>query len=379
MKKTLKVLSALALAGVATAAVTSCGKDSKQVKIFIGFQQQGDPTTIATENILNALKDELNFTYDSAVLNSRDSVANLNTFNEKLTMGYDAIISMADLDVEQAESLIDTCAEVGAYYVGYKLDMANAMKSEKVKNSEYFLGGTSDGELDWGLRAEKLFDALKASDDRKIVLASFSSQYFPQVTDALTRFKELVTEWNAANPDDQFTYGTWTDGSDTWTCKFSALPDAEKQKITADGVDAIIATNSVAKYVLPGLDSSVHLYNVGYDQTYDDQFGEDKQLRCQGQSPADHIILPLIRVINAVNGADPIPVEDKVVVGNYIYMTKAQDLVDLKATSINFTTDHSFEDALFTVEDAKALVGAADSKLVQLCESWTTEYVLNRK
>lgn len=377
MKKPIKFLSALALAGIAATTITSCNKSSNQVKIFIGVQQTGDPTTLATQSILDALKDELGFTYEMGLIDSRDSTKNLNTYQEKLAMGFNGIITMSDLDAQQAEELITLCEENDAYYVGYKLDMAAALKSEKVKNSPNFLGGTSDGELDWGLRAEALFDAIVESDDRHILLGSFSNQYFPQVNTALTRFKELVTEYNATH-DDDFTYGTWSDGSDTWTCKFSDLPDAEGERAKNQNVDAIVGINSLAKYILPHIDESINLYNVGYDTTYDSIFGEDKQLRCQGASPSDHIILPLIRIINAVNGADPIPVEDKVVVGNYIYMTSAADLAELKESCINFTNDHSFEDALFTVEEAKALVGAPDSELKALVESWTTEYVLGK-
>lgn len=379
MKKLGKILGLAVVAGLTLTTTTACrNDDAKSVKIFIGVQQLGDSTTLATQNILDALKTELNFTYDMGILNSRDSVANLNTFTEKVNMGYNAVISMADLDVEQAEEFITTCEESGAYYVGFQSEMANAMKSDKVKNSPNFLGGITDGELDWGLRAERLFEALSKSDDRKIVLASFSSQYFPKVTDATAKFKELVSEWNVENPDDQFTWGNWADGTDTWTCRFSACPEAELVNLKSQGVDAIIGTNSLAKYIMPSLDSSINLYNVGYDPTYDSVFGEDKQLRCSGASPSDCILLPLIRVINAVNGADEIAVENKIAVGNYIYMTSAADLAKCKASVTNMTSDHSFSTALFTVEQAKALIGAADSKLLAMTNSWTTEYVLNR-
>lgn len=400
MKKLFKVLGTTALVGAAALTVTSCGKKdstttenpgttggsttqvwkkpAKKSKIVIGVQQDTDPNTIAMKNILDALKDDLNFTYETMLLNSRDSAANLTKYEEKLTMGFNGIITMADLDKPQAEALIADCEESKAYYAGYKLDMAAALSSTTVKNSKYFLGSTSDGELDWGLRAETLFNALKASTDRKIVLASFSSNYFPQATVALTRFKELVAAHNTANPNDQFTYGKYTNNQDTWTCMFKAMEDADKVALKTQNVDAVISMNSVAKYVLPNLDKSVHLYNPGYEPTYDSEFGADKQLRCQGASPADHIILPLIRIINAVNGADPIPVADKIAVGNYIYMTKAEDLTKLKSSVTNFTTDHAFKDCLFTLDQAKELYKAADSKLTALTNTWTTQYVLSR-
>ena len=376
--KSLKVLGAVALVGAAGVTLASCngGGVGEKVKIFLGVQQDNDPSTISTFNILNSLKDELNFEYDYKVLNARDSVTNLNEFNSRLDLGYKGIISMTDLDKEQAEELIDNCEANEAFYVGYKSDMPNAMRSDKVKNSKYYLGSTSDGELDWSLRAERLFDAISKSTDRKIVLASFASNYFPNVTPALARFKELVSQWNTAHPDDQFTYGTWNDGSDTWTCKFSALADAEKTHLKDQCVQAIVAVNAVAKYVMTDLDSSVHVYNVGYDSTYDGQFGEDKQLRCQGVSPADHIILPLVRVLKAVRGADDIDVNKKIVVGNYIYMTKAADLTNLSKVCINFNSSHSVDTCLFTKDQAKELLDKSDDELIKLTTSWTTEYVL---
>ena len=124
------------------------------------------------------------------------------------------------------------------------------------------------------------------------------------------------------------------------------------------------------------LDSSVHVYNVGYDSTYDGKFGEDKQLRCQGVSPADHIILPLVRVLKAVRGADAIDVTKKIVVGNYIYMTKASDLTKLSNVCINFNSSHSVDTCLFTKNQAKELLDKSDDELIKLTTSWTTEYVL---
>ena len=148
--KSLKVLSAVALAGAAGIALASCGGGkAEKVKIFLGVQQDNDPSSISTFRILDSLKDELNFEYDYKVLNARDSVANLNEFNQRLDLGYKGIISMADLDTAQAEELIDNCETNQAFYVGYKSDMPNAMRSDKVKNSPYYLGSTSDGELDW--------------------------------------------------------------------------------------------------------------------------------------------------------------------------------------------------------------------------------------
>lgn len=375
--KSLKVLSAVALAGAAGIALASCGGGkAEKVKIFLGVQQDNDPSSISTFRILDSLKDELNFEYDYKVLNARDSVANLNEFNQRLDLGYKGIISMADLDTAQAEELIDNCETNQAFYVGYKSDMPNAMRSDKVKNSPYYLGSTSDGELDWSLRAQRLFDSISKSTDRKIVLASFAANYFPNVTVALNKFKGLVTEWNASHPDDQFTYGSFNDGADTWTCKFGPLADAEKTTLKNEGVEAIVAVNAVAKYVMPNLDPSVHVYNVGYDSTYDNQFGADKQLRCQGCSPADHIILPLIRILKAVNGANAIKPENKIVVGNYIYMQSADDLAKLSKVCINFKEGHPFDACLFTVDQAKSYLDKSDDELIALTNSWTTEYVL---
>ena len=380
MKKFIKVLSAAAIVSAAGLALASCNgeKTTKKAKILIGLQQTGDANTLAVESILDSLKDELNFTYEEVLLNSRDSVANLNTYNEKLGMGFNGIISMADLDAAQAKELIKNCEDAGCYYVGYKQEMTNAMKTPEVRDSKYFLGGVTDGEYDWELRGESLFNAISASTDRKIVLGSFSSQFFPKVTDALNRFKELVTKWNVEHPTDQFTYGEFSDHTNTWTCKFGTLADTEKANLKAQDVDAIVAVNSVAKYVMPNLDPSIHLYNVGYDSTYDAQFGEDKQLRCEGSVPADSIILPLMRIINAVNGADDIPVDDKIVVGNYVYFTKKAQLEASKTKLITMDSQHLFSNALFTLDQAKALVGAPDKKLVDLVESWTNEYVLNK-
>ncbi len=372
-----KVFGAAALLGVAGITLASCGKEeAKTVKIFLGLQQDNDPNAKSVFNILDSLKDELNFEYDYKVLNARDSVANLNEYNSRLDLGYNAIISMADLDKEQAEELITNCESYGAYFVGYNSDMPNAMKSDKVKNSPNFLGSCSDGELDWSLRAEAIFDALSSSTDRNIVLASFAASYFPSVTTALTKFKSLVSEWNVEHPSDQFTYSTWNDGTDTWTCKFSALADAEKTGLKEKGVDAIVGMNSIAKYVMPNLDSSIHVYNPGYDTTYDNQFGEDKQLRCQGVTPADHILIPLVRAIKAANGADPISVENKILVGNYIYITKESELKGLSNVLINMNPNYSFDAALFTKEQAKDLLSQPDSKLIELNNSWTTDYVL---
>ena len=122
MKKISKILSTAVIAGVAGLTLASCNGNggTKQAKILLGLQQKGDANTLAVESILDSLKDELNFTYEEVLLNSRDSVANLNTYNEKLSMGFNGIISMADLDAAQAKELIQNCEDAGCYYIGYK-------------------------------------------------------------------------------------------------------------------------------------------------------------------------------------------------------------------------------------------------------------------
>jgi len=393
MKKIFKALAVTGVALSATAGLASCNKGAEEkVSIVIGVQQTSGNNYESMCNFLDDLKGELNFDYETVLLESRNNDKNLSTFQTKMLAGAQGIISMVDMDKANLSKLLADCEKNDVYYAGYMSDFANVNKDETIMNNKYMLGTVSDGEIDGAVRGEFLFNQVVKSTDRKIVFSRFPVYAYPSAVASINKFKELADAYNATH-DDDFTYYTNNDGSDTYEFGFTTptLPDAEAQAWKNANVDAVVAVNSLGKRLLPAfksnnMDTTTNIYTLGWEDNIISDFGDDKCVKTLGQTPAETIVYPLVRILNAARGksySDEPSMNDKVVTGRYTYLASTADLNNGRINSMNFSTDHSVSHAIISKAEVKALLAgekdATYKKLVDTLNSWDSQYALTRK
>ncbi len=391
------VLACTCLAG-AGMGMTACG-NAEADHIVIGVQQTSGNNYNSMCNLLDALSEELNFTYET-VLVDRDADGTLTTYQNALLGGAVGIISMVDVDAATTRTIIEYCEQNDAYYAGYMTDFANTFSNtdsadaanvEYIKNSDAMLGAVTDGDIyaDGGTRGEFLFNALVESDSRVVTLCNAPTYAYPVATAAIERFNELVEEYNASH-DDQFTiyvgsgYDT-TLGSLEIGFSTSYVADSMVQEWAANGVEAVVAVNSLGRKLLTPIKNyapDIEIYQIGWDDDIVDDFPETIKTLCQ--TPAETIIYPLVRILNAARGNsyddEPTDVEETLITGNYLYITTSEELEALRTKTMNFATGNSVEYSLISVEEVKALLageeGASFAKLTATIASWTTENLL---
>lgn len=391
-------LACATVAGLGVGLTACQPSDSETVRIVVGVQQTTGNNYNSMCNLLDALKDELNFEYTTTLVD-RNADAALSTYQNQLLGGAQGIITMVDVDAATTRKIIEDCEANNAYYAGYMTDFANTFANtdsaqaenvEYILNSDAMLGAVTDGDIvrDGGTRGEFLFDAVVKTDARVVTLCRAPLYAYPVAATAIDRFKELVEEYNAANEDD-FTIvesvGAADDGALEVGFSMQNVPDATVQDWKAKGVEAVIAVNSLGKKILTNVQTSapeIGIYQIGWDDNIISAFPQYIKTLCQ--TPAETIIYPLIRVLNAVRGNsyadEPADVEDTLISGQYIYITSEEELKKARTSCMNFAEGNPVSASLISVEEIKSLLageeGASFKKLVDTISSWTSENVL---
>lgn len=398
MKKNLFRFAAGAIvAAGAVAGLASCngsGASLEKAYITVGVTQDTGNNFISMKTWLDGVKSELNFEWDYVLMDSRNDANNLTALQNKLNSGTQGIITMTDMAANNLQTLLKNLEANDAYIAGYQTDLTNANKAGLLDNAR-IVGTVTDGESG-AMRGETLFNQVVKSTNRKIVLAQFPTAYFPAVVGATEKFEELAAEYNKTH-DDKFSF--YSGSGDKYpsehvyqmTFQEASLADATYDAWKADGVQAVVAVNSLAKRLLaPAAKDSnnpINIYAVGWDDEIMSSFGEDKIIRTQAQTQAETILFPLVQLLNAIRGQKysdaPTKGTDKVVTGHYIFVTNAADLAAGQKNTMNFSQDHAMSRALIDAAGAKALLagqsGATYAKLTETIDSWNTQWVLYRQ
>lgn len=426
MYKFVKRAVGVLIAGVALATgvgMTACSNDDETVHLIIGVQNQTGNNYQSMTALLDALSESLNFTYTTVVAGS-DTNATLSAYQNALLSGAQGIISMTDDDASMVRSYIELCEEYDAYYAGYMNAMANSVLSEDssyasdieyIINSGRFVGSVTDGDTprEGGDRGEFLFNALLNSTDeikyRNIVLVRNPLTVHPVAEYAVERFIELAAEYNATqatDEDDMFTI-YWdstfdTTGQEVWesygqtgnvgsyevATTTTSVDKTILEGWEAAGVDAIVSVNGLAPRFMTSLleirteGSDMVMYSVSWTDATIEIFPE--VIKTLTQTPAETIVYPLIRILNAINGLsyddEPTDVEDTIIYGHYLYITNQEEFDFLRNSCMNFAEEHTYEYSLITVEEVIELMagseGATFQKLKDTVEGWTTEALM---
>ena len=372
-------------------------------KILVGVQQTRGNNYEAMCKFLDALKPELNFTYDIQLMDRSDN-NNVILLENAILKGVSGIITMTEMAASVTQGIINLCEQEGVYYAGYMSDFwktysdAN-LSGKKPKDSKYCLGSVSDGELDSETRATWLFETVKKSPYRKIVLTRAPEYAYPSSVAASEVFKGLVDEYNATAADgDKFEL--WTKGV-TKGAAFQidyGLPTSFASTVTEwqnwGGDDlALVGLNYCAGNIM-GIssynDQRFPIFNVGWDDDVSKEFGSltdaSKPVKALCQTPCETIIYPLVRMLNAINGTpyadEPTKPEDRIIEAKYCHIESPQDITDGSTHCLNFNDARDLKYALISPSEVKGLLAANGGTFAQLKETistWNTEYILRRE
>ena len=399
VKRTL--CATLACACVVGTSVSLSACSVSDTHIVIGVQQTTGSNYQSMKNLLNALSEELDFSYE-IVLVSTDADATLTTYQNALLSGSAGIISMVDLDAATTKTIIKYCEGFGAYYAGYMTDFSNVFSNtnstdaanvEYILNSSAMLGAVTDGDTvnDGGERGRLLFEAVIADGIRKVTFAQSPAYAYPVAQVAVEKFKELAKAWNECHPNDQI---TWYDNTVTGSLNGVYVMNFSDTKVPAslvtewanNGVEAVVAMNSLGSKLLTNVQTygnGMTIYQVGYEDETVAAFPDI--IKTLAKTPAETIIYPLIQILNAAHGYsytdEPENKADTVITGNYLFITSEEEYEQLWETNMNFSYSHSAEYSIISVDDVKELLaenGGTFAKLKSTIASWTAENILKR-
>lgn len=373
------------------------------VKILVGVQQTRGNNYEAMCKFLDALKPELNFTYDIQLMDRSDN-NNVIVLENAILKGVSGIITMTEMAASATQGIIKLCEEEGVYYAGYMSDFWKTysddnLSGKKPKDSQYCLGSVSDGELDSESTAKWLFEAVKKSKYRKIVLTRAPEYAYPSSIEASVVFKGLVDEYNkTAEAGDKFEL--WTEGVTNGAAYQLdyGLPTSFASTVTAwqkwGGESlALVGLNYCAGSIM-GIssynDQKFPIFNAGWDDDVAKEFGDltdtSKPVKALCQTPCETIIYPLVRMLNAINGTpysdEPTKPEDKIIEAKYCHIETTQDITDGSTHCMNFNDARDLKYALISPAEVKGLLavnGGTFEKLKSTIASWDTEYILRRE
>ena len=391
MKKLIKTLGIVGMAGIAGLSLASCdnNKNDEKVKVSIGSYLGYGNTLSALEGYLDSIKDDLNFEYTLTQISQTDANSNLSKFQNDLETGTDLIITMMDNDAQNTKAILEACEEYGAYLAGWQTDFNNTRASDvadEVLNSDHFLGAATDGEMDGKILGQYLWDAVSASENRVIALARTPYYAYPSGHVASVEIARLAEEWNKANPNDQFTIVD----SSADTNDLGGVADADADLALNMGFGGNLAETQLDKWVEEGVEAIVAVNSLAQRIYSADVFGSKGTIKSLGQSVVETIIYPLIMGINAVRGYQfsdaPTTGLDKFVEGKRIMLTSDADMAAGHENCMIYAGVDKYGDpsrALIQGEDLVNYLGNAEgasfAKLKDLINSWDKDYVLYRK
>ncbi|MCM1173663.1 MAG: hypothetical protein NC341_01295 [Blautia sp.] len=344
MKKVLKKISAILLAGAMAVSLAGCGNGSqnasnsgsapadsgtesndsgsaesapvvegKDCTIGVAFYQDTGLAVDATKAYLESLSDTLNVKFTYTVLTQTDEAANLTKIQELISANVDGIICTMDLGMT---SIIQECEAAGVYLGGYLCDYDTSFNTayDQVFKSEYFVGTATDGQNpDDVTIGTTMFDSLLEYNERNaeapithVSMAIFPVWAFPSQQIGADQFAAAVEAYNET-AETPITVDPLDEESDVLA--FAPLDTTYFAK-HADS-QAIISFAAGSAFVYPtmvqaGVDSSLKLFTTGYDGGEDANFGTTGNGTYQQNmvTAVESITYPLVLLLNKINGAE---------------------------------------------------------------------------
>lgn len=338
---------------------------------------------------LDYLSEELGFEYEyvSGGYSSQEQIATVETY---LAQGYRGIIFNNDLG--GAEAILDMCNDYDAYVGGYWCDFASSIYSTGAPNmavlqNERFVGSSNDGKASLDDTAEAMFNAIVLQDGHtKIGIAVMPAAWYPQqISSGVTRFVELVEEYNAG--DKAATGGepitlvqTGNDDSgapiyyeqvDGATMSFSSSFFTNNEMTAC----ASFASTNFTYGPLVESKANIALYATGWESPFAEDFGSNGLIKQITVSPVETLIFPLVQILDRLNGHvyEDVPTGEasfgKIADTDQVFITGDEGLAAFQK-SLHYTGDGA--DAYFSVDDVKSFMltyNGENATYAQLCQA----------
>lgn len=326
-------------------AVEEASFDYADVKIGILGHMQSGETLDALTVYMDALSDELGFSYEYVLGSSYDEQSNITAAQNLIASGVDAIIMTLD---SGTPTILQECESAGVYLAGFITDMDSSF--DELKSSEYYLGNVSDGMYDKSSIGEKAAELVINDGNKHVGIVSFPLLYFPQNNGAIKSFKEKIESYNATADEKIEVYEnqelSFTLLDETY---FNTYPD----------VDSIfsLASGFVHPTMVSADKTDVNLYTAGFKQDDVAAF-ENNEIRMMTLSNIEAVAYPVAMILNEVAGepfADR-PEEAERVDTSVVFVTNEEELIALQEKNFYFTAD--IEQAFISPEDFKQYLTA---------------------
>ncbi len=402
MKKVLKKVSAMLLAGAMTLSMAACGDDAagsdagnaaagdnaaatenagnaedaagapaaegKACTIGVAFYQDTGLAVDSTKAYLESLSDTLNVEFKYTVLTQTDEAANLTKIQELISSNVDGIICTMDLGMT---SIIQECEAAGVYLGGYLCDYDTSYTTayDQVFKSEYFVGTATDGQNpDDVTIGTSMFNSLLEYNERNadapithVSMAIFPVWAFPSQQIGAEQFVAAVEEYNQT-AETPITVDPLNEETDVLA--FAPMDSTYFAK--HEGTQAIMSFAAGSAFVYPtmvqaGVDKDIKLFTTGFDGGEEANFGTTGNGTYQQNmvTAPESITYPLVLLLNKINGAAYAdqPAEAERVSSSQFVINSDEDMTTFQ-TSCFYTKDAA--NAMFTPEEVLNMTAYAN-------------------
>ena len=380
MKKKLKKISLVLMAGALVASLTACGggesseggasgeAEFKDAKIALAYYQDSGPAVTAVHAFLDEVGKAMNTEFTYVTFSQTDEATNVATVQQLISSGVDGIIGTMDLGTQ---AILDECEAAGIYYAGYVCDFETSYTTmhDEVFGNEAFLGTVSDGSLTDNVQGgQYMFDSLieynEAHPDDPVEHVSMTM--FPEFAYPIQRlcadqFVAAVEEYNKT-AETPITVAPLDEETDI--LQFAPIDSTYFSK--HPGIDGIISFAAGTSFVYPamvsaGVDSEIKLFTVGLDGGEEDNFGSAGTQTYQQVvvTPVETVIYPLVLMINKINDVEfsDMPETAERIATNQFVVNSDEDMEKMLT---NIYSTGNYEDALITAEDVAELTAVAN-------------------
>lgn len=367
MKKITKIFMGLMI----LAGLTACGTDNNQddtsntggngstsettafdysdVKIGILGHMQSGETLDALTVYMDALSDEIGFTYEYVLGSSYDEQTNITAAQNLISSGVDGIIMTFD---SGTDAILEEAESAGVFLSAFLTEFDSVY--DDIKSSDHFLGVITDGLYDNASIGEKAAELIINDDKKNVGVVTFPLLYFPQKAGAIEAFTNKIEEHNATASEPIELY-------ETQELDFSLLDETYFN--TYPEVDAIfsLASNFVHPAMVNADRTDVKLYTTGFKPDDVAAF-EKEEIGMMTLSNIEAVAYPLSLILNEVAGTQfsDKPEEAERVGTSVVFITDDEGLAALQEKTFFFTAD--IEDAFISPEDFKEYLTSYNSE-----------------
>jgi ABC-type sugar transport system substrate-binding protein len=306
--------------------------DLSDVKIGVLIYEVSGEVPIAITAYLDGIKEATGLNYEMVHGSNYDEQTNISAAQNLISSGVDGIILCMD---SGTVSILEECSMAGVYLAGFLCDFERSYDS--IKDNEYFLGTICDGAYDNSIIGEVAADLAIKDGLNNVGIISFPYNYFPHKEEAVERFNEKISEYNAT-----------VEGSEQITTydmhPLSFKPLEETYFSDHPEIDGIFSL--AANYVYPTIVSTnrtdVKLYTTGYSLGDTDAFIQGN-IGMMVQCSYESLVYPIALISNAVKGvsyADQPDYADRVDC-TQLFFTTVEELETFQDKSFFFTADYS--------------------------------------